>query len=122
MNKIYFSILIICAYSFPYAFFSMYLDYTKQSMLGYLAMIAATFLLAFVGRLSGNSIAIIIGNILSLLISLYFVNRMGSDWGGGYFKPFTPIQLVIVVSVLNTLPQLLAVTAGNKVKNRSSSS
>jgi hypothetical protein len=109
-------IFIILLYSFPYVYFSMYQDLKNSSMVGYLIMIVSTTLISFLGSFFINAIALIIGNIVSAMVSLYLINKMGVDWGVGYFKPFSPIQLLGVVSVLNLVPQIFAVALANGFK------
>ncbi|GIN61956.1 hypothetical protein J27TS8_19490 [Robertmurraya siralis] len=72
-------------YCFPFVYFSMSQDFTNRSMLGSLVMIVATtLLLAFFGALSNNFIFIVIGNILSPIISYFFMGEMSENerWGG----------------------------------------
>ncbi len=62
---------------------------------------------------------LIVGNILSAAVSFYFIREM--DWNdewGVYFKPLTTDQLLMFVSVLNTVPQLFAMKLANKLKHR----
>ncbi|MGE8207504.1 hypothetical protein ACQKP0_23810 [Heyndrickxia sp. NPDC080065] len=119
MKKIGFNILLICFNCFPFVFFSMYLDYKNGSMLGYLLMIIGISVIAFYAKASNNTFALIIGNIGSLIVSYYFIGKMGDNehWGG-YFKPLTPSQLLILVSILNLIPQFITVIAANKLKNK----
>ncbi|WP_233569653.1 hypothetical protein [Planomicrobium sp. Y74] len=80
-------------------------------------MMAATSLLAFLSKLFSNSLPVIIGNMLSVIISCYFINNMaGSDGWGWYFTPLNPIQLLITVSLLNLIPQFFAMKFANKYK------
>lgn len=119
MKKIVVGILIICFYCFPFVYFSMLQDFAKRSLRGYFIMIIATLLLAFFGKLFSNLIPLIIGNIISGIISFYFIERMkGVGIWDYYFKPLTPTMLLILVSVLNLIPQLLAVKIANKFKNQ----
>ncbi|MEC1719838.1 hypothetical protein [Schinkia azotoformans] len=119
MGKIGIGIVIICLYCFPFVYISMYQDYANHSMLGYLIMIIATSLLAFFGKLFINSLFPIIGNLLSVIISFYFINGMvGNEHWSGYFKPLTPYQLLILVSFLNLIPQFLATNFAKKLKNK----
>jgi len=119
MRKIVIGILIVCLYSFPFVYFSMQQDFANGSMLGYLCMIVVTSLLAFVGKLFSKSIFLIIGNILSLIISFYFIREMtGNERWDGYFKPLTPYQLLILVSFLNLIPQFFALRLANRHKNK----
>jgi hypothetical protein len=94
-------------------------DFTKHSMIGYLIMIVATSFLAFVSKYFYNLIPFIIGNVLSFVISYYFNANMSETemWDGGYFKPFTSSQLLVVVSLLNLIPQYIAIVLANKVHN-----
>jgi hypothetical protein len=88
-------------------------------MNGYLIMIVVTSLLAFFGKLCSNSITLIIGNILSVIISFYFISEMtGNERWGGYFQPLTPNQLLILVSFLNLIPQFFAMKLANRHKNK----
>jgi hypothetical protein len=119
MKKIIVGILIVCLYCFPFVYNSMYQDFANRSMLGYLLMLMATLLLAFLGKLFSSSIYLIIGNIISIIISFYFINEMSwnEEWGG-YFKPLTPNQLLIFASVLFLIPQLFAMWLAKKLKDR----
>lgn len=115
--KIGIGTLIVCLYCFPFVYFSMYQDFSNRSMLGYLFMIVATSLFAFFGKLFSNSISLIIGNILSVIISFYFISEMtGNERWGGYFKPLTPYQLLILISFLNLIPQFFALKLANRHK------
>ncbi|MGE7997575.1 hypothetical protein ACQKOF_02620 [Lysinibacillus sp. NPDC093190] len=121
MRKIVIGILIVCLYCFPFVYFSMYQDFANRSMLGYLMMIVMTSLFAFLGKFLCNSIPFIIGNIVSAVISFYFIGKMEDTleigWDGGYFKPFSPSQLLVIVSVLNLIPQFFAMKLANRYKN-----
>ena len=117
MRKIVIGILIACLYCFPFVYFSMHQDFVNGSMFGYLIMIVVTSLLAFLGKRFSNSIYLIIGNILSIIISFYFISEMtGNERWGGYFKPLTPYQLLILVSFLNLIPQFLTIMIADKRK------
>jgi len=111
--------LIVCLYCFPFVYFSMHQDFSNRSMLGYLCMIVVTSLLAFFGKLFSNLISIVIGNILSVIISFYFISEMSrNEQWGGYFKPLTPYQLLILVSFLNLIPQFFALMLANRHNKR----
>ncbi|CAM3841639.1 hypothetical protein [Mesobacillus zeae] len=102
------NILIIGLYCFPFAYFSMYQDFANYSMLGYLLMITATSVLAFICRFFNNSFPLLIGNILSGIISFYFTGEMsGNERWGGYFKPFSDYQLLVFVILFNIIPQCI---------------
>lgn len=122
MRKTVIGILIVCLYCFPFVYFSMHQDFANRSMLGYLIMIVATSLLAFLGKLFSNSTFLIIGNILSIIISFYFISEMtGNERWDSYFKPLAPYQLLFLVSFLNLIPQFFTIKLAKrhkyKVKN-----
>ena len=119
MSKIVVGFLIVCLYCFPFVYFSMYQDFTNHSMLGYLLMIVATSLLAFFGKLYSNFIPLILGNIVSGFLSFYFISEMaGNEQWGGYFKPLTPFQLLLFVSLVNLIPQFFTMILANKYKRK----
>lgn len=119
MKPIGINILIICLYCFPFVYFSMYKDFENGSMIGYLMMIILTSIIAFIGKFSYNTLALIVGNIVSAMISYYFISQMtGNERWEGYFKPLTASQLLIVVTFLNLIPQLIAIKLANKFKNK----
>ncbi|MCS0542647.1 hypothetical protein NXY55_21985, partial [Aeromonas veronii] len=78
-----------------------------------------TSILAFLAKYFCNFIPFIIGNILSMIISFYFNGGMSDIemWDGGYFKPFSSSQLIVVVSLLNLIPQYIAMILAKKVHN-----
>ncbi|WP_047984360.1 hypothetical protein [Ornithinibacillus californiensis] len=110
MKKPWIGIVIIIFYSIPFAYFSLYQDFTNRSLVGYLIMVLITAILAFFGQYFSSFIPLIIGNILSTLVSIYVYLELGNTEGldEGYFKPFYPLQLIIVLSVLNLVPQFFA--------------
>lgn len=117
MKKVVINIFIICLYCFPFVYFSMYQDFENQSMIGYVIMIIATSTLAFFCKLTKNRFALITGNIASTMISYYFIDQMSSNerWGG-YFKPLAPVQLLVLVSFLNLIPQFFVSKCAHKNK------
>ena len=119
MKKLLLGMLLIFLYCFPYVYFSMYLDYSNGSMLGFGLMIIITSILAFCGVKYVHYIHVIIGNSLSMIISFYFIGEMsGVEEWGGYFKPITPNQLLIVVTILNLIPQYFAARLAKKYKKK----
>lgn len=59
-----------------------------------------------------------IGNIALAIISYYFSGQITNEKWGWYFKPFTASQLSIVVSLLNLLPQFVAMGLAKIYKTR----
>lgn len=119
MRKIVIGILIVCLYCFPFVYYSMHQDFANRSMLGYLIMFVATSLLAFLGKLFSNSTSLIIGNLLSVIISFYFIIQMTENerWDI-YFKPLAPYQLFILVSFLNLIPQLFTIELAKYINKK----
>ncbi len=112
-------IIILCLYCFPFVYFSMYIDFVNNLMFGYLIMIVSTAILAFISKFFRNSFIIVSGNFLSLLFSLYFTSLLtDNDYWTGYFKPFWPYQLVILVTILNLIPQLIAIKLSSNFRKR----
>lgn len=119
MRKKVTGILIVILYCFPFVYFSMHQDFVNGSMLGYLMMIVMTSLLAFFGKLFSHSIFLMIGNLLSAIISLYFTSKMmGIEGWSYYFKPLSAYQLVIFVSLLNLIPQFFAMWIAKIIQNK----
>ena len=76
-------------------------------------------LLAFFGKLYSNSIPIILGNIVSGIISFYFISEMAlNERWSGYFKPLTPYQLLLFVTILNGVPQFFTMKLTNTYKKK----
>ena len=120
MRNIVIGFLIVCLYCFPFVYFSMYQDFSNHTMLGYLIAVVVTSILAILGKLNSTSksfIFIIIGNVLSLIISFHLISEMsGNERWGSYFKPLYPYQFLIFVSLLNLIPQLLVMKLAGKYK------
>lgn len=115
MKCLGFNLLFICLYCFPFVYFAMYQDFSNGSMIGYFMMVILTSIIAFFAKYTKNTIAIILGNIISMGISFYFITKMqGNEPWAGYFKPLTPFQLLILVSYLNIIPQFIAVLLAKK--------
>jgi hypothetical protein len=116
MKKIILGVLVVSFYCFPFVFNSMKNDFDHRSMSGYLLMVLVTTLLAFLGKYFCNSIPIIVGNIVSMLVSFYFKSTMDGGWDEGYFKPLSATQLIVLVSILNLIPQYIAISIANGLK------
>lgn len=116
MKKVGLNFLILCLYCFPFGYFSIYTDFTKDSMMGYLIMIIITSTIAFVGKYSNNVLALIIGNILSVIVSYYFLGKIITDDLQMYIKVTTPHTFLIWISLLNLIPQLFAIRFADQYK------
>lgn len=110
MKKMILNVLLIALYCFPFTYYAMYKDFSDASMVGYVFTIVLVTFNASLSALYGTKWAILIGNIISALVSYYFTaNVTGPERWFGYFKPFQPTTLVIVVSILMLIPQMIAV-------------
>jgi len=110
MGRYPWSVLIVIVYALPFAYFGMQQDYSHQSPIGYVAMVAAMGLLAFASIKLGSVYALLIGNIASFAVSFYFVGNMQGDTLAAFFKPLSSEQTLIFLSVLMLILQ--AVVAG----------
>lgn len=120
MRSIVIGSLIVCLYCFPFVYFSMYQDFSNHTVLGYLFVVIVSAILALLSKLNSTSksfIFMIIGNVLSFIISFHLISEMsGNERWGNYFKPLYPYQLLIFVSLLNLILQLLVMKLAGKYK------
>ncbi|MBD7942612.1 MULTISPECIES: hypothetical protein [Psychrobacillus] len=116
-QNVAFIILVLMFYCFPFGYYAMYLDFTKGTMIGYLIMIIGTIVLAYICKSFLFISVLLIGNILSIISSLYFIHMMNTtvDWGY-YFKPFRPYTVFFISFLLNCIPQWII---SKSVKRRS---
>jgi len=119
MRKLGLNILIIGLYGFPFVYFSMYKDFSNGSMIGYLLMLIIVSMVAFFTTFIITVNSLIIGNIVSAVLSYYFIHNMTSNvlWGS-YFSPLMPSQLFILVSILMLIPQLIAIIIARIIKKK----
>ncbi len=86
-------------------------------MFGYLLMIVATSFLAFFSKYISNSFPLIIGTVVSGIISYYFISNLaGNEQWSGYFKPLKPSQLLVLVSLINLIPQVIVYKIAGRYK------
>lgn len=107
MGRYPWSVLIVIVYALPFVHFGMQQDYSHQSPIGYVAMVAAMGLLAFASIKVGSVYAILIGNVASFAVSFYFVGKMKGDTLATFFKPLTPEQALIFLSILMLILQVV---------------
>ncbi|GGH87275.1 hypothetical protein [Pullulanibacillus pueri] len=120
MRRLGIGMLMVLLYCFPFVYFSMYQDFMNRAMFGYVSLILAPALIAFLSYYFNHFIPIVVGNIVSLIIS-YFLIRAGSErWEGWdyYFKPLAPSQFLFFVSILNLIPQLIATKLAKVYKKK----
>lgn len=115
MRKLGIGLFIIVLYGFPFVFYSMHQDFSNGSMMGYIIMIVAVSLLAYFGRRFSHVSFLFIGNLLSAIVSFVLIGEMlGNQRWGVYFTPLTPYQLFILISVLQVIPQFMAVKLADR--------
>jgi hypothetical protein len=92
-------------------------DYFNRSMVGYGVMLICILILSSLSKRYCTFISIIIGNILSFIVSQSFIAKTSNDvpWGG-YFKPFGAEQLFVIVSILILIPQVITFILTKNIK------
>ena len=118
MNKAI-AIIAMLGYACPFVYVAMFLDYSSWSMAGYAIMLVVTPVLAVICSKAWGVKAVVLGNLLTFIVSYYFVGKMEdvARWGG-YFTPLSPVQLLVFVRVCITLFQLFFVKLTIKTRPR----
>lgn len=121
MKKQIIGIVIVMIYAVPFAYYAMHTDFTSGLVTGYGLMIASSLVLAYLCTRFSYTPYLIVGNILTVAVSLYLNSRVADDpaWDG-YFKPLWGSGMVLVVGVLNLIPQFIVVwvMAGKRRGNK----
>lgn len=109
ITMLYILILVVYLGS-PSAFYAMYFDYKYGTILGYLLMIIVLSILAYSCSMLDNKFLFFMGNILSFCMSFILNLNMdiNTDWGY-FFAPLQTYQLLILITILNLIPQLIIV-------------
>ena len=122
MKKHAMGILIFLLYGMPFVFISMYADFRFHNMFGYLIMICSMSLFTYAAIRFSQIWASVIGNTLSAATSYVCLVKMdGNESWGGYFKPFYPETLFVLVSLLILVPQMLFICRAYVAKRRARS-
>lgn len=106
-NKFY-SLFFLVLFAMPFPFISIYLDFKYGSMIGYLIMITAYIVLIYGCKLIKNNKIYLYGNGISVIVSLIFIQSVAHESWYYYFKPLTPVQLLIFLALLGLILQLSA--------------
>lgn len=114
MKKTIINILNLILSGVPFIFISMYLDYTKRSMIGYLIMILTYILLASINSAKIKK-TIVLGNLISYSLSYVFIINIPIGPWDGYFKPFSTTDFLIFATVLSILMQLFLMKPIHKI-------
>ena len=119
MNKRAIGVVIFLLYGVPFVFFAMYADFRFHNMFGYLLMICSMSLFAYAAIRFSQIWASVIGNILSAATSYICLFKMdGNENWGGYFKPFYPETLFVLVSLLILIPQMFFICRAYVAKRK----
>ena len=110
--------LLLVGYSVPSVFLAMYADVTHDTVIGYGAMIGLLGLLCLVAARTRNLPILITGNLLSFAVSWCCILCLRTERWIWYFKPFTAMQLAILLSVLLFVIQLLMLRIARKNRKR----
>ncbi len=112
MNDLYKTTLLLITSSFPYIYFAMSQDIINNSIKGYLFLVLCIFATSLYGRYKRLTKIVVIGNIISTVISYWFVQMdiISKAWQSiHYFKPFTVNQFFICMVIMSILVQMIAV-------------
>ena len=115
INKKMIKILILLAYSVPYGYLAMKGDASYGTMIFYGFMIVGFGILYKISIRTNNTLLIIIGNVLSFISSYLFtkMNLSLEEWAW-YFKPFTPVSLLLLITGILFVIQILLLFNTNK--------
>lgn len=117
MNEKSIKVLMLLVYSVPYVYLAMKGDATSGTMIFYGFMILCFGILCRTVIKTNNPIILIIGNILSFISSYLFTSRnLPSEEWSWYFKPTTPIGLLLIITIVSFIIQILFIFNFNKNK------
>ena len=102
-------ILLLLAYAIPYAYLALWGDAVHGTMLLYLLMAAAFFLLCKAAAKLRSLPVILFGNLLSTAVSCLCLVMLGPKDMAAYFKPFTGWSLLLTVSAVAAGAQMIYV-------------
>ena len=118
MNKAI-AIIAMLGYACPFVYMAMFLDYSSWFMAGYANMLVVTPVLAVICSKAWGVKAVVLGNLLTFFVSYYYVVGVEDvERWEYYFKPLTPVQMLVFVSVGIGLLQLVVVKIMKKKESR----
>lgn len=109
MKKGLVGLIVLIGYTVPFVYFALLEDFKMGTLLGYLLLLVMFTALAYVGQRVSHLLFVVVGNIVSYFVSIYFAGQRNDFGWDGYFKPLTAEQLIFFVSLLMLIPQLIAV-------------
>lgn len=98
-------VLMLLPYGIPWIFLTLYGDYTWGIAWQYGLVLA--ILAVGAGILKDSGRTLILGNLLTLGVSLVMVQLAGFDELNYYFKPFTAYDWVMVLTAASAVMQML---------------
>lgn len=105
LNK--YSLLILIVYCTPFAFLSMYDDLTNKTIIVYGVTILVICFFAFLAKRKSSLIVLLLANVLTFVHSFFWVTRVAEfEEKGYYIAPFTPVSLLISVTIVFGLLQI----------------
>ena len=109
MNKKLIKFLMLMAYCIPYGYLAINGDATSGTMIFYGFMIIGFGILCGTAIRTHNTIILIAGNILSFISSYLFTLRNLPEEWGRYFKPFTPVGLLVLITIISFIIQIASI-------------
>ncbi len=110
MNKKLIKFLMLMAYCIPYVYIAMNGDATSGTMIFYGFMIIGFGILCRTAIRTHNTIILIIGNSLSFISSYFLILRkLPSEEWSCYFKPFTPVGLLVLITIVSFMIQIASI-------------
>ena len=102
-------LIVLVGYTVPFVYFALLEDFKMGTLLGYVLLLVVFTALAYVGQRFSHLLFVVVGNLVSYFVSVYFAGQRNDFGWDGYFKPLTAEQLILLVSLLMLIPQLIAV-------------
>lgn len=109
MKKGLVGLIVLIGYTVPFVYFALLEDFKMGTLLGYVLLLVMFTALAYVGQRFSHLLFVVVGNLVSYFVSVYFAGQRNDFGWDGYFKPLTAEQLILFVSLLMLIPQLIAV-------------
>ncbi|WP_440897594.1 hypothetical protein ACS127_06420 [Amphibacillus sp. Q70] len=117
MNKKLIKILMLLAYCVPYVYLAMRGDYNSGTMMFYGLMIVCLGLLLWLAIKTKNVSVLIVGNVLTFSSSYFFILQNQKDDWWTYFKPFSPIGLLVSITIIILVIQALFIYYSKKISS-----
>lgn len=105
-NKFKNIILMLIGYCIPFSFLGMYGDATFDSMWLYALAVIGYGFLCWLCIQYRSLTGLLLGNVLSCGISVVCVELFQTEEWAWYFKPFTAVKMVLVISVVAFIIQI----------------